>query len=224
MISMWKKVVQCIKHEQLKAEFVEAIEGTSRQFPGKLDIDKLKTWKTSATVFTVTAGKNSQKQSISTQNKIAHATAEKGKIQFLKRTAKRIGKGRNLSFPVPARFVLDEVVGRWERGNPATYHELYLKKSKQFNDDPSHVLFKKRYLGEKKRSKFSTWLKRVLKRAGWTLRSKTVSQKIPSNWKDIAQEDSARICAKMAAAGVTVLINADETFIHFYPAEKKSDC
>ena len=151
-----EEVVQCIKDEELKAVFVEAIEGMSGQSYGKLDLDKFKTWKPSATLFTGTAGKNNQKQTISTQKKIALARAEKGKIQFLKKTAKRIGKGRNLSFPVPARFVVDEVVGRWERGNPPTYQELYLKTSKQFNDDPSHVLFKKRYLGEKKRNKFST--------------------------------------------------------------------
>jgi hypothetical protein len=61
----------------------------------------------------------------------------------------------------------------------------------------------------------------VLKRNGWTLRKKTVSQKIPANWVEIAQTDSMRISDVMQRAGVDVLINADETFVKFYPADDR---
>ena len=82
-------------------------------------------------------------------------------------------------------------------------------------------LFKRTHLTPKKRGNFSTWLARVLKRKGWVLRKKTVSQKIPANWVELAQVDALRISEQMKAAGVEVLLNADETFVKFYPAEDR---
>ena len=61
----------------------------------------------------------------------------------------------------------------------------------------------------------------MLKKNGWTLRKKTVSQKIPNNWVEIARADSARICELMKVAGVEVLINSDEMFVQFYPADDR---
>jgi hypothetical protein len=87
-------------------------------------------------------------------------------------------------------------------------------------DDDEIANFKKNYLGAKNLSKFSTWLECVLKKNGWTLRKKTVSQKIPNNWVEVARADSARICELMKA-GVEVLINSDEMFVQFYPADDR---
>ena len=47
----------------------------------------------------------------------------------------------------------------------------------------------------------------------------TVSQKVPDNWVQIAQIEAERICETMRAAEVDVLINADETFVLFYPED-----
>ena len=47
----------------------------------------------------------------------------------------------------------------------------------------------------------------------------TVSQKVPDNWVQIAQIQAERICETMRAAEVDVLINADETFVLFYPED-----
>ena len=49
----------------------------------------------------------------------------------------------------------------------------------------------------------------------------TISQKVPVNWKDIAKEDSSRICETMRAAGVQRLINADQSFFLFYPEDSQ---
>jgi len=48
-------------------------------------------------------------------------------------------------------------------GDPTNYNTIYPLTSKKFNDDNEMANFKKIYLG-KKRSKFSTWLKRVPKK------------------------------------------------------------
>ena len=46
-------------------------------------------------------------------------------------------------------------------------------------------------------------------------------QKVPVNWKDIAKEDSSRICETMRATGVQRLINADQSFFLFYPEDSQ---
>ena len=106
-------------------------------------------------------------------------------------------------------------------GDPVTPNELYKLTSRKFHDDPEIVTFKRIPLDPKKRNCFSNWVKQVLKKSGWVFREKTVSQKIPDNWVEIAKTDALRIAQVMKANGIEVLINADETFIHFYPAEKK---
>ena len=108
-----------------------------------------------------------------------------------------------------------------DRGDPVTPNELYKLTSRKFDDVPEMVTFKRIHLDPKKRNRFSTWLKRVFKKSGWVFRKKTVSQKIPDNWVEIAKIDALRIAQVMKANGIEVLINADETFIHFYPADKK---
>ena len=72
---------------------------------------------------------------------------------------------------------------------------------------------------DEKQASLSQWFSRLLHRHSWTVRKTTVSQKVPSNWIEVAQLDSARICETMRAAGVEVLINADQTFLRFYPED-----
>ena len=67
----------------------------------------------------------------------------------------------------------------------------------------------------------SQWFSRVLKRHHWTIRKTTVSQKVPTNWHQIAHEDSNRITRRMKEAGVDVLINADQPFFLFYPEDQQ---
>ena len=70
---------------------------------------------------------------------------------------------------------MKHVIEQWERGDPTNYNTIYRLTSKKFNDDDEMANFKKIYLG-KKRSKFSTWLKRVLKK----------------KWMDFAEKQSLR--------------------------------
>ena len=74
------------------------------------------------------------------------------------------------------------------------------------------TIFYKLYLVEAKLSMLSQRFSSVLHRHGWMIRKTAVLQKVPKNWKQIAQEDSIRITQKMRAAGVNVLINANQSF------------
>jgi len=69
---------------------------------------------------------------------------------------------------------MKHVIEQWERGDPPNYNTIYRLKSKKFNDDDETANFKRIYLG-KKRSKFSSWLKRVLKKKMDGLCGKTQS-------------------------------------------------
>ena len=44
-----------------------------------------------------------------------------------------------------------------------------------------------------------------------------MSQKVPEDWDVIAQTEAERICETFRAAGIDVLINADEMFLKVYP-------
>ena len=115
---------------------------------------------------------------------------------------------------------MKEVKPCWESGNPVTRPEVYNLLRNSY--DPS-TSFHKLYLVEKKLSSLSQWFSRVLSRHGWTIRETTISQKVPVNWKEIAKEDSFRICAKMRAAGGQRLINADQSFFCFcfFPSQPR---
>ena len=108
---------------------------------------------------------------------------------------------------------MDEVVRRWEIGNPATCPEIYHLLRTKFGAD---TLFHRTYLEEKKHSSLSQWFSRLLDRNHWTICKTTVSHKVPANWIEVAQVDSAQICETVRAAGVEVLINGDKAFVLFY--------
>ena len=54
----------------------------------------------------------------------------------------------------------------------------------------------------------------------FSIRKQSISQSVPIDWMNIAIEASSVIRTKMKAASVTVLINADEMFLNYYPKEQ----
>ncbi|KAI9990524.1 hypothetical protein PInf_018077 [Phytophthora infestans] len=61
------------------------------------------------------------------------------------------------------------------------------------------------------------WARRRLEGANWSIRKESVSQKVPTDWVSIALVASQKIRTKLD--GCTVLINADEVFIKFFPRD-----
>ncbi|KAF4140656.1 hypothetical protein GN958_ATG10150 [Phytophthora infestans] len=61
------------------------------------------------------------------------------------------------------------------------------------------------------------WVRRRLEGANWSIRKESVSQKVPTDWVLIALVASQKIRTKLD--GCTVLINADEVFIKFFPRD-----
>ena len=61
-----------------------------------------------------------------------------------------------------------------------------------------------------------------LKRLNFSVRQRTVSQKIPDDWFQIALDSAKQIRETFEAAGVEVVVNADQTFLLFYHESKKA--
>ena len=85
---------------------------------------------------------------------------------------------------------------------------------------PQPHVFHQQFLTPDKVSPRSQWLSRAIGRHGWVIRKSTVSQKVPDNWLEIGGLESVRICETFRLAEIDVLINADETFLRFYPEEE----
>jgi len=71
------------------------------------------------------------------------------------------------------------------------------------------------------RKKLANFVSRTLEYCGFCTRKSTVSQKIPTNWKDLAIEGAARVRQKFKAENVSVVIAADETFLRFHESSSE---
>jgi hypothetical protein len=57
----------------------------------------------------------------------------------------------------------------------------------------------------------------VLKRNNFSVRKMTISQSVPVDWRQKAEDNTRRIREKFKAEKVDVVVNADETFLLFHP-------
>jgi uncharacterized protein (UPF0210 family) len=55
----------------------------------------------------------------------------------------------------------------------------------------------------------------VLKRNNFSVRKMTISQSVPVDWRQKAEDNTRRIREKFKAEKVDVVVNADETFLLF---------
>ena len=86
--------------------------------------------------------------------------------------------------------------------------------------DKDGDLFCESYLATPKASGLANWLKRVLKREGWSFRKNSVGQTVPGDWLEKAVDNSKKICERFRAAEVEVVLNADQTFVKFFMEEE----
>ena len=75
--------------------------------------------------------------------------------------------------------------------------------------------FHANYMGADKRSlsRYKTWIDGVIDRDGFSLRHKTVSQKIPDSWRDDAAEFVDILRRDFKSFGVTKVLGMDQTFV-----------
>ncbi|KAF4150733.1 hypothetical protein GN958_ATG00082 [Phytophthora infestans] len=125
-------------------------------------------------------------------------------------------------YPTETNFLLDEVKKGCKSGNPMSRNEIYLRLIQQFGNDgilgpPSEFCSVMKLNGGGISPALAQWVRRRLEGANWSIRKESVSQKVPTDWVLIALVASQKIRTKLD--GCTVLINADEVFIKFFPRD-----
>jgi hypothetical protein len=84
--------------------------------------------------------------------------------------------------------------------------------------DEPETQFYRQYLDPAKSSaknQLTNFIQRVISRAGYALRKKTVSQKVPADWRAQAEKGADEIRNELRECDV--IVNADQTFINFFP-------
>jgi hypothetical protein len=132
---------------------------------------------------------------------------------------RRPGGGRPKKWSCLEDFIDGKVRYQWECGAPITSEQL-------FSFVQQHVLTSKnaeaiKLFIEGKRNTLQKFISRVLKRKRWSVRKITISQSVPVDWRNKAEQNSERIRERFRSENVDVVINADETFLLFHPFGEK---
>ena len=80
--------------------------------------------------------------------------------------------------------------------------------------------FRSTYLERSDGRMLNTFVARSLQRFGFTIRKFTVSQKIPTDWRERAEAGAFRVRQQMLQENVEVLVSADEFFLRFHEQDK----
>ena len=144
-------------------------------------------------------------------------------VIYLCQSTKTAGSGRNIKYHQEEEFIIEQVVVRWETGNPlckSSAYDLLLHKFGHENIDERTEWEKKMAIHEGIISPaLSQWLARVLKRHRFSNRKESISQTVPLNWLQICLDATGIIRQTMSNAQVTRLVNADKMFLQYYPKE-----
>jgi hypothetical protein len=69
----------------------------------------------------------------------------------------------------------------------------------------------------RKTATLNRYVQRVLARNNFSVRKISISQSVPPDWREKAEENAARIRHTFLKEKVDIVINADETFLLFHP-------
>lgn len=207
----WPSMVNDLKFDDV----IQAMpESCTKQRLLNLDIDesvkKLKTIpSTGLKIFTRNSSSKFSHQAI-------FAMAKNNQALYVRRTDKRIieRQARTRKYMEVQNFIQETVATRWNMGMPIPKEELrrlVVAKSKE----QSWEEWKETY-GQgtyETRRKLTVYLDRAIAKMGYSVRKTTVSQKIPEDWRRLAEIGAKRVRESFRQANVDVVLAADETFI-----------
>eukprot|EP00968_Pinguiococcus_pyrenoidosus_P019321 scaffold2088_cov452-Pinguiococcus_pyrenoidosus.AAC.1 len=127
---------------------------------------------------------------------------------------KHIRARRKPKYPTEESIAQSFMQLRWDSGDPASRQEIY---DEVLSHPDTTQAFLDAYgpTSQKTSAKagLAGWLTRVMERAGFSERKKTVSQLVPDNWESLVRQAAASVRETMQ--DVDVLLNADQTFVLF---------
>ena len=158
---------------------------------------------------------NNSQCSKSHQGILAFANANKG--LYVKRRTKRVKNQVSTIKHLPVQEFVSQIVNeRWNMGLAMTTDELkriLMVEAKKNNwSDWSDIYAQSNIMSKKK---LYIFLHRAIKKVGFSVRKSTVSQKIPEDWRRLAEVGAKRIRDSFIENKVDVVLAADETYIRF---------
>jgi hypothetical protein len=132
-------------------------------------------------------------------------------VVYLRKNTKSSGSGRKVKYQEQKDFIIQNVIERWETGNPlsksGTYDMLISRFGHEPQDQRTEWELKMDIHSGNISAPFSQWLKRVLERHRFSIRKESISQTVPTNWLQICIQATALIRKWMLDARVTRLVN-----------------
>lgn len=120
-------------------------------------------------------------------------------------------------------FLISTVVINWETCNPlsklAAYDLLISTFGHEQEAERNEWKVKMKIHSGCISPSLSQWIARILERHWFSIRKESICKTFPVNWLQICLDACALICSIMQSAGVTSLVNVDETFLWFSPKE-----
>ena len=102
-------------------------------------------------------------------------------------------------------WIANEISEHWRLGFSLTIEQLRHSICNKFP-----------FFSDMKRSTYCQWVTRSVKRAGFSDRKKSITQKIPADWKNLSLLGAERVRNVLKNANVDYIISADETFLRFH--------
>jgi hypothetical protein len=128
-----------------------------------------------------------------------------------KNTNRRPGGGRPKKWIALEQFIVEKVKHYWESGAPITSEQLQFLVQQHISSTGNQDAIQMFVRG--KQNTLQKFLVHVLYRNNYSIHKITISQSLPVDWRQKAEENSARIREKFRTEKVDIVVNADETFL-----------
>ena len=141
-------------------------------------------------------------------------TGKPDEFYLTKHRSRQPGGGRPAKWTDLEAFVVQQVTEAWEKGMPLCTAELLLRFQRHLINLEDQAA--KQMFVEGKKNTVHKFLNRSLKKHKFSIRKNSISQSVPVDWRQKAEENTARIRTLFRNENVDIVINADETFVLFH--------
>eukprot|EP00474_Spongospora_subterranea_P004024 CRZ04482.1 hypothetical protein [Spongospora subterranea] len=159
-------------------------------------------------------------QALSAKARLVNDNAQ---LQYLPGTlSRRAGAGRPNSFLHIRSRIVEMLDQSWESGRLITTEQLYQLIRNEFSRDEKFFTAKLDSSKKSHPNSLHQFVRRVLQDNRFSTRTPTVSQSIPLNWKELAENNAEYLRKLFRSKNVDVVITADEVFLKFHKIALKA--
>lgn len=152
---------------------------------------------------------------LSTQRKVKMAQYAHDNFEFISAATKRVdGGGRKNKYENVVDWILHELQQHYDHGDLLTLDRLYRMLHAHFRppNDFANCLLDER--SSTYPDSLRKWVKRVLTKYRWAVRTQTIMQEVPQDWNIRAVENAKAIREVIEGLNADVVIAADEVIFY----------